>query len=61
MSSTAYHDEDFKLIWLQNKRPAVYESGAFYGYNCHCTERVPKESIIRNKSKMDRKEGHNQK
>jgi hypothetical protein len=53
--SRAYHDKELELIWLENKTPAVYESGILHGFNCLCCSRVPKQSIIRNKSKHGRK------
>jgi hypothetical protein len=30
-TSTAYHDKELELIWLQNKRPPIYEAVIFHG------------------------------
>jgi hypothetical protein len=53
-------NDELKL-WLQNKRPAVYESGVLHGYSCLCCSKIPKDGIVR-KSKLGRRPGgHNKK
>jgi hypothetical protein len=56
-SDSPYAEEELKLLWIRNKRPAVYESGVLHGENCLCCERIPKDTIIRNKAKLGRKAG----
>ena len=53
--SRAYHDKELELIWLENKRPAVYESGILHGFNCLCCQKIPKDSNIPKKPKHGRK------
>jgi hypothetical protein len=54
-SSSAFHDEDLTLTWLQNERPEVYQSGILHGYNCRCCSKVPKISNVPKKPKQGRK------
>jgi hypothetical protein len=57
-----YYQEQLKVFWTEVKRSATYEYDTIHGLNCICCSRIPKDSIIRNKSKHGRKAGgHNKK